>query len=369
MMSSDHAPFYAGSTISEQKYFVGYQRQLDKITARTGIYSHQPGNLNIVGEKRIGKSSLLYHFCQTYEQRIEGHGQDPHDYLAVYIALQQGECQHKSGFYKVVAEHLLEIVETRYNWFGQPRRLMALLRDNSFDTNKFNEVINEFKANNILPILCLDKIEALFKHPEEFNNDFYTNLRYLMTDNKLMLVIASEKDIRIYSKQQRLTSDFFNHGTIIQLTGFTENEARDLVRLPQTNIPGTQSVLNEKEQNIALEWGGKNPYLLQLAGLLIWEGKQYNESLAKTKKQFDLQAKGISNHHSLGRKCLLFLKFIFWSLPIKLGSIGKFVGSNFGDITNFLMGWSIIIVIGLVMFKVVPLEAIIKAFTKFIGLG
>ncbi len=367
-MSSDHAPFYAGSTISEQRYFVGYQQQLDKITARTGIYSHQPGNLNIVGEKRIGKSSLLYHFCQTYEQRIEGHDQDPRNYLAVYIALQQGECQHKSGFYKVVAEHLLEILEKRYSWFGQPRSLMGLLRENSFDTDKFNDIINEFKTNNILPILCLDKIEALFKHPEEFNDDFYTNLRYLMTDNKLMLVIASEKDIRIYSKQKRLTSDFFNHGTIIELIGFTENEARDLVRLPQTTIPGTQSVLNENEQKIALEWGGKNPYLLQLAGSLLWEGKQYDESLAKTKKQFDLQAKGISNHHSLVRKCLLFLKLIFWRLPIKLGSIGKLIGSNLGDIGDGIVGWSIIGLIVLFACKIVTLESLIEALKNVLGL-
>lgn len=120
-MLSDTAPFHAGSIISDSRYFIGYQEQLDTITVRA--ISAQPTSINIVGDKRIGKSSLLYHFCQTYEQIIESRGIDPRKYLAVYLSLEAGNCQHKSSFYRVVAEELCKNLEQRYSWFGQPQKL------------------------------------------------------------------------------------------------------------------------------------------------------------------------------------------------------------------------------------------------------
>ena len=369
-MHSDTAPFYAGSTISDPRYFVGYREQLDTITVRA--VSAQPTSINVVGEKRIGKSSLLYHFCQTYEQRIESRGKNPRNYLAIYLSLQQGNCQYKSGFYRVFAEELSKNIEPRRSLFGQSRELEELiqaLNANNFDTESFYQACVRFRDLGILPIICLDKIESLFKHPDEFNDDFYDNLRSLMDCNALMLVIASEKNLQVYSRRKNVTSSFFNVGQIRILSGFTENEARSLVRLPENKIPNSQAVLNEKEQQISLEWGGNNPYLLQLAGLYIWEARECNKELSWARKRFNLQALGISTHHNILRHSLLFLKWLFWQLPTRLGKIGKFVGTNLGDIGDGIVGWSVIGIIIFVVFKKIPLENIIDAVKNVLGLG
>ena len=369
-MPSDTAPFYAGSTISDPRYFVGYREQLDTITIRA--ISAQPTSINVVGEKRIGKSSLLYHFCQTYEQRIESRDKDPRNYLAVYLSLQQGNCQQKSNFYRVVAKELGENLEQRFSWFGQPRGLRKLidaLNTNHFDTASFYQAIVQFRDLGILPIICLYKIEALFEHPEEFDDDFYNNLRSLMDRNALMLVIASEKNLQVYSRRKNLTSSFFNLGQVMILQGFTDNEARDLVRLPLSKITDSQAVLSEKEQQIALEWGGKNPYLLQLAGLFIWEARECNKEISWAKKRFDSQAKGISSNHSIWSKSLLLLKRLFWLLPIKLGQIGKFVGTNLGDIGDGIVGWCFIVIVIFAVFRIVPPENIMDAVKSILGLG
>jgi AAA+ ATPase superfamily predicted ATPase len=344
-MTSDNAPFYAGSTISQSWYFIGYQEQLNRITNRT--ISGQPTSINIVGDKRVGKSSLLYHFCQIYEQLIESRNQKPRNYLAVYISLQQGNCNYKSGFYQVIAEHLSDILEKRFKWFNQPRKLINLLNTNNFNTEKFND-------------------------------SFYNNLRSLMDGNALMLVIASEKDLKIYSEEKKLTSAFFNLGHVIPLEGFTDAEAQDLVRLPQTTTPGNQAVLNENEQETALEWGGNNPYLLQLAGLYLWEAKQNNESLELTKKRFDRQVEGIypapqvqeiSPNHTLSRKGLLLFKYILWTLPKKLGSMGRFIGANLGDVADGIIGWGLMGLVVLILCKIVPIDSIIEAVKNVLGLG
>ena len=336
MLSFTNPPFSAGSTISDLRYFIGYEAQLDAITVRA--IAPQATSINIVGDKRIGKSSLLYHFCQTYEQRIESRGKNPRNFLALYLSLQQGNCQLRSSFYQVVAEGLGNYLDPRFQWYNQPRRLLNALRATSFNDASFYQTMMLFKEVGILPIICLDKIEALFQHPQEFNRDFYDNLRSLMDINALMLVITSRKSIKVYSRRHNLTSDFFNVGHTIRLQGFTEQEAKDLVSLPQSNNPSLPAALNEKEQKIALEWGGKNPFLLQLAGLCLWEAKELNYDIKWAKKRFNNEAQGIKTYHRIWRKCGLILKFLCWNLPVRLGRVGRLVGANLGDMGDGIVG-------------------------------
>ena len=362
-MPSYNAPFIAGPIIDDSRYFVGYQEQLDMITARA--ISSLPTSLNIVGVKRIGKSSLLKHFCRTYIDKIQSRGQDPKKYLAVYIDLEQGTCRSKSSFFQIVADELKRNLEQNYAWYGQPDILVQALTANSFDTDNFNQAMVKFRDHGLLPIICLDKIETLLKHPDQFKDDFYDNLRFLMGLNCLMLVIASEKIIKIYRNQKKLTSTFFNDAQTIMLNGLTENEARDLVRLPQTTIPNTQAALNDLQQQVALHWGGKNPYLLQLAGLYLWEARENNKTKAWARKKFDQDAKG----NNIWEKIILFLRWIFWSFPRKIGDGVKFIGSKFGDISSWLIGLLIIRAIILAISGHISWESVIKVVQGFLGVG
>ena len=61
-------PFMAGPKITDPRLFVGRNEELHTIASR--LTGEQPVSVNIVGRRRIGKSSLLYHFFQTYEQRV-----------------------------------------------------------------------------------------------------------------------------------------------------------------------------------------------------------------------------------------------------------------------------------------------------------
>lgn len=367
VMLSDTAPFCAGPTIYDSRYFIGYQEQLDFITNRT--VAAQPTSINVVGKKRIGKSSLLYHFCQTYEQRIQSRNKNPRNYLAVYLSLQQGNCQHKSGFYRVIAEELSNILEKRYDWFQKPRKLIQTLKTNNFDTEDFYNTIIQFRYVGILPIICLDNIEALFHNPEEFNDSFYDNLRSLMDNNALMLVIASRETLKVYSLRKKLTSSFFNLGLENRLEGLTDNEARDLVRLPETKIPGTQAALNQDYQQIALEWGGKNPYLLQLAGLSLWEEQQSSRNINRAKKRFNRQANGISANHSISGKISLFFKWLFWRLPVKFGKTAQFIGTKLDELQAWVIGVFMVGIIILAALGILNWDTVVKAVKKALGVG
>ncbi|WP_199329047.1 hypothetical protein [Coleofasciculus sp. FACHB-1120] len=97
-------PFVAGSKIEESWRFVGRKDELHTIASRmSGV---QLTSVNVVDDKRIGKSSLLSHFSHTWEQRVL----NPNRYVVIYLSLQDADCHTEEGFYQAVAEALVKPV-------------------------------------------------------------------------------------------------------------------------------------------------------------------------------------------------------------------------------------------------------------------
>lgn len=130
----------------------------------------QPTSINIVGEKHIGKSSLLHYFVRTWEQR----GLDQNRYVVIYLPLRGVDCQTETGFYEAVAEGLLSHVR---GW--QQSSLQNPWKTKPLNRQAFSDAVKEWKQQGKLPVLCLDDFESLLKYPDKFDNGFYDNLRSL----------------------------------------------------------------------------------------------------------------------------------------------------------------------------------------------
>ena len=79
-------PFVPTGMIEDTRLFVGRQEELRAIASRmTGV---QPISINIVGDKRIGKSSLLNYFCLTWKERVK----NPERYVVIYLPLRKVAC-------------------------------------------------------------------------------------------------------------------------------------------------------------------------------------------------------------------------------------------------------------------------------------
>ncbi|MEH2081448.1 MAG: hypothetical protein V7K89_16045 [Nostoc sp.] len=61
-------PFVAAGMIEDPRLFVGRKDELYAIASR--MKGDQPTSINIVGDKHIGKSSLLHYFVRTWQQRV-----------------------------------------------------------------------------------------------------------------------------------------------------------------------------------------------------------------------------------------------------------------------------------------------------------
>lgn len=338
-------PFIAGPMLQYPEKFVGRKQELRAILSR--MEGSQPTSLNIVGEHQIGKSSLLYYFFLTWEQRVS----QPENYVVIYLSLQNANCHKEKDFYQALAEKLLSCSKVKQN-----NQLVRLLQQTAlermqrrrFELNRasFSRAIEEFKNQGLLPVFCLDDFESLFAHRneerKEFNDGFYDNLRSLMDDSVLMLILTSCKDIEVYAKEYRFVSSFFNVGQVIELGELTTDEAIQLTRLP-SNYRTKTPALTEKEQNLAQQWGNRHPYLLQLAGFCLWEARHNGKDFRWAKQQFDSQ---VSKYIPKSKKPK-FPQLSIWNKILSLGRLIRWIGNNWDDVKNGIFGLSFLIIVTL----------------------
>ncbi len=272
--SSRSCPFVAGPMITDSSCFVGRREELNILARR--MDGAQPTSVNVVGERRIGKSSLLYHFCQTWEQRVN----DPSRFVVVYLDLQAKTPPSETAFYQALGRALAQqpaiqrVEALRRNLLAPPR-----------SSQDFALLLDQLSDHVLLPVFCLDEFEVLLKNGEQFTDSFFDQLRGFMNASQLMFVLSSRRPLDVYAGEQDLTSAFFNLGHVVELGEFTEDEAKEIVSLPVDDEP----VLDPEEWQLALDWGGRHPYLLQLAATALFEARQLGKRTAWAKKQFEVQ--------------------------------------------------------------------------------
>jgi uncharacterized protein len=328
-----HCPFIANKMLTEAKFFVGRKAEIKTVMGL--MTNSQPTSVNILGNSRIGKSSLLYQISHTYENSLAVYDRQPTEFVVVYLSLADARCQGVNSFYQEIADKLLirQSVLANVN-LADPLRLKPL------DTSVFNRAMESWKKASILPVICLDDFDYLLKNLEQFDDKFYDNLRYLINQNLLMLIVASKKSIKEYRRKYKLTSNFFDVTQQVKLDVFSDSESCDLVRLPH-GCPA----LSETRQKTALAWGKNHPYLLQLAGLCLWEAHQqdYPESLAEEK--FRALSKDIPKNSKKS-------KWVYLQI-VKLGKFGQKIGDGVDDAGNFFKGMTIILMVLLVLLGMV----------------
>jgi hypothetical protein len=327
-VSSKDCPFYAGSKITDPRFFVGRRDLLKTLCDR--LTGAQPTSINIVGRHRTGKSSLLLQFVNTFRQRVE----NPDRFLVVYLSLQDAGCDTQDKFYGSIAKLLAVYIPVNN------RALQKLLTVKQWDSIKFNQLIQACKQQEFLPVLCIDNFEKLLERKENFPNNFYDNLRSLLDGNHLMLVMSSCEMLDYYSKQKQITSDFFNLFQTIDLNdGFSSEDANSLVVLKNGMGEGLTLDLQKK----ALAWGKREPYLLQLASQKLWEMQTDHKSLQRAEKEFKAQA----NRFSFQPRSPLLS--VLYKLISQLGKGVLWFNKNRKEMQEFWAGLLLIAVIFVIL--------------------
>lgn len=239
MAESTRNPFFFAGRVERPEDFYGRKEELRSILRLLG--AAQPMSVSVVGERRIGKSSLLWHICQT------GPGHLGSEWRFAYVALD--------SLGGLTVERVLAAMAAGLN---------DSLTEPTYEG--FSQLVGRLASQGQRLVLCLDEFEAI----SALGEAFLGYLRGLINTNRVTLIVTTERPLEELSREGALTSPFFNVFAKVPLGPMRDDEARELLtRRGSLTIP-------EAEIAEAIQKAGGRPFLLQQLGYALWE-KYYGE--------------------------------------------------------------------------------------------
>ena len=232
-------------------HFVGRQRELAHILARL----EQMMSVSLVGEARIGKSSLLRYL----EARLPTAPCEKGTYLPIYMSMDSYASQ--SRFCRALLDRLLPHVPPVP---GQEQTLRKLEHEPEPTLDETVRVLEWAKQGGRRVVLLLDEFKDVLHHAQEFNEVFRGTLRRLYTHRVIALIIATRQSL---TTVEGLNTYFINAVEEFTLRTLPAAEAEELIRLPH------QYTFTDAEVRMALQVGTGHPLRLQWAGYLLYVSK------------------------------------------------------------------------------------------------
>lgn len=244
-------PYMNRVKISHIDEFFGRQAEIRKIFARVG--ASRPQSISIVGERRIGKSSLLNYVAHP-QNRLK-YLQGPHQYLFVPIDFQEKKQLNIPGFFQMLYAGVQEE-------FGDKLEMNILP-----DYTGFKKLVTTLDHQGLKLILLFDEFEVITRNTE-FGADFYSFLRSMANNFNVAYVVSSGRNLQKMCHSREISdSPFFNIFSNLTLSQFSEAEARALITEParKLNIDLTPHIED------ILDMAGYYPFFLQMACAAVFE--------------------------------------------------------------------------------------------------
>lgn len=255
--------------IKDPEDFYDRKAEIKKIFSRIG--SSRPQSISIVGDRRIGKSSLLYHICNENIRRI--YLRNHEKYIFAFFDFQEKKNMSVQEFFCIVAEKIAETLSEKY---------ADSIQDFSYDSFlKFIKTV--IKYMNV--ILVFDEFDAITNN-KNFNSEFFSFLRSIANSYNVAYITSSKRDLQELCHTHEIKdSPFFNIFTRIPLGSFDEESALELIRVPSIK----EGVPLEAYADFLLNLGGYHPLFVQIACSNLFEVLTENQNrldLDRVKKKF-----------------------------------------------------------------------------------
>jgi class 3 adenylate cyclase len=236
-------PYLNRVMIPHPGLFIGRRALARRIMGR--LSGSRPQSLSIVGERRIGKSSLL-NFLRSPTARAAGL-ESPETCLFVLVDLQQARA--------LAPDRVLSLL------FRELRSQSGMTIEGPEDAECMRRVAECVAERGFRLVLLLDEFETVTRNAA-IGPDFYSSLRSLANSLPLSFVCASGRNLKDLCATHAISdSPFFNIFSIVHLGPLDQADAEALVRDPSASrgLP----LLAVHESIMAM--GGRLPFFLQIA--------------------------------------------------------------------------------------------------------
>jgi hypothetical protein len=254
-------PFTYGNPISNPARFIGRVREVDQVFSRLRNVEFESSSL--VGERRIGKTSLLDHLAHPDVRR--SYGLDLGRYIFVYMDLQMVDSATTPAR---LWQRLLRQMARHCPDAEVQRLLDELSPTDPVDNFALADIFDAVKARGQRIVFLLDEFENVTEN-KNFGPDFFYGLRSLAIHHNLSLVTSSRRElIELCHSEVIRSSPFFNIFANINVRLFSEDEARLSISKP---LDGTGISFENSEIDTILRIAGYHPFFLQAACHFLFE--------------------------------------------------------------------------------------------------
>ena len=252
-------PFFNRHRITDSAYFFGRQRELERLYS--AIATHQC--VSIVGERKLGKSSLLTRL--SHAPTLQSFGLDPALYLFVYFDLESMASARREDFWM----ELLDTIASQLPPGDMAQTLRRQIDNGDVRFMTARRALRRLRDTGLEVVLMLDEFESLARNAQ-FDPDFYGELRSLAGELGLIILTASKRSLYdlTYENSSTLSSPFFNIFSEMPIGLMTPDDAREIL-IGLSSRSGTAFCAEETEW--ALDLSGPHPFFTQVIGTHLFE--------------------------------------------------------------------------------------------------
>ncbi len=248
-------PFFHRGPIRDRRYFYGRAKE----TSQALQMLRNGQCVSIVGPRRIGKTSFLFHLCDPEVQK--GHNLRE-EYLFVYIDCQSMGDLDKSQFYQQLWRETKKVFVEREKEDDWTESVSG------FD--ELSEAIEMIQKGRKLSFL-FDEFDTIAKNLN-LDQGLFSNLRSLVPD----VTYATASHDSLYNLTDvdgsPLSSPFFNIFNEIH-PGFLKREEAEELVWGLLKVTGQENLFTDEDLAFVLEISGYHPFFLQLACYHLFEQK------------------------------------------------------------------------------------------------
>ena len=281
-MMVENNPFSNRAMIQNPDEFFGRKDELRTIFSRLSNLQ----SCDVFGERKIGKSSLLYYIFMKLR--------DGDEYRVAYIDMQDAKYHTVEGFLKYSLKEL--------------RSDPGVISSTNLNENliAFSDTIADLRKK-IKPVLLIDEFENLTKRAEEFNNDFFDAMRSLGYHGNIAYVTASLHALKMLCIAGHFTSPFYNIFSQVPLGLFSPDETTEFLSAKRGGVK-----FSEEEIEFIKRIAKNHPLHLQIACYHVLEntGKEYD--VMELRKYIEKEIKSFGD--KLTRKERYIVKYIKYSI-------------------------------------------------------
>ncbi len=329
------SPFVVGPPLRSDEPIFGREDAFDFVHASLQRYE----SVNLVGERHMGKTSLLHHLL--------GHPQPGTERLLVEVDLQ-ANVTAAADFYGRAVRGILADPRAQAAVPRSAASLQRLQAQPQADFAEFERLLRRLRDAKVRPVLLVDELERLLEPQFAAGFPFpvfFDGLRSLITADLLALVVASRLTLAEHFERHpaAMTSTFPCY-----LKPFTLREL-DPAAADSLLLQGKDCGIGLLERQRARDWAGGHPCRLQCAGQAWVEAKAGKHDAVWARRRFRELAGQACLARSAkppvgfrmkraGRWLAKGPRWVCVDLPTQGGRWVKRIGDGLSTVTDWLLG-------------------------------